>query len=219
MTSLLFRRQQQQLISVICRNTRSISSDDKRRLRDDRPESFTLDGERFDVDKWWNLSPLVIDRLRHRRLLDETGNPLNLLKRRIIDHLHANYRKPASGSPLFVICERLHRIVSLWQNYDSLLTPIDHISRQPSDAYYVNAGHVLRAHTSAHQHELIAQGLDNFVVIGDVYRRDEVDRNHYPCFHQLEGVRLFSADQVSIYSRYLTKPEISSFQDYCISTL
>ena len=29
---------------------------------------------------------------------------------------------------------------------------------------------MLRAHTSAHQADLIRMGLDNFLVIGDVYR-------------------------------------------------
>ena len=33
-------------------------------------------------------------------------------------------------------------------------------------------------------------GLDNFLVVGDVYRRDEIDSSHYPVFHQIEGVRL-----------------------------
>ncbi|KHJ92493.1 hypothetical protein OESDEN_07621 [Oesophagostomum dentatum] len=64
--------------------------------------------------------------------------------------------------------------------------------RRPSDTYYINKTHCLRAHTSAHQYQLLKEGLDAFLVCGDVYRRDEVDRTHYPCFHQLEGVRLFS---------------------------
>lgn len=33
-------------------------------------------------------------------------------------------------------------------------------------------------------------GLDNFLVVGDVYRRDEIDSGHYPVFHQIEAVRL-----------------------------
>ena len=71
------------------------------------------------------------------------------------------------------------------QNYDSLLVPADHVSRSRSDAYYVNAGTLLRAHTSAHQSELMASGLDNFLVFGDCYRRDEIDASHYPVFHQV----------------------------------
>lgn len=55
---------------------------------------------------------------------------------------------------------------------------------------------MLRAHTSAHQRELVRCGLDAFLVAGDVYRRDEIDASHYPVFHQMEGVRLFSKQQV-----------------------
>ena len=39
-------------------------------------------------------------------------------------------------------------------------------------------------------------GLDNFMVSGDVYRRDAVDRTHFPVFHQLEGVRLVDAHEL-----------------------
>ena len=42
--------------------------------------------------------------------------------------------------------------------------------------------------------ELIKNGLDNFLVVGDVYRRDTIDQSHYPVFHQMEGVRLFQAE-------------------------
>lgn len=31
-----------------------------------------------------------------------------------------------------------------------------------------------------------------FVCAGDVYRRDSIDATHYPVFHQMEGVRVFS---------------------------
>lgn len=55
---------------------------------------------------------------------------------------------------------------------------------------------MLRAHTSAHQRELVRSGLDAFLLAGDVYRRDEIDASHYPVFHQMEGVRLFSNHEV-----------------------
>lgn len=55
---------------------------------------------------------------------------------------------------------------------------------------------MLRAHTSAHQRELVRAGLDAFLLAGDVYRRDEIDASHYPVFHQMEGVRLFSDREV-----------------------
>ncbi|CAI9560681.1 unnamed protein product [Staurois parvus] len=66
------------------------------------------------------------------------------------------------------------------------------IQVEKGDNYYINHFHMLRAHTSAHQWDLMHSGLDAFLVAGDVYRRDEIDRTHFPVFHQMEGVRLFS---------------------------
>ena len=40
-------------------------------------------------------------------------------------------------------------------------------------------------------------GLDNFLVAGDVYRRDEIDSIHYPVFHQIEGVRLVNENDLT----------------------
>ena len=40
------------------------------------------------------------------------------------------------------------------------------------------------------QAELLRKGETAFLVTGDVYRRDTVDATHYPCFHQMECVRV-----------------------------
>ena len=72
----------------------------------------------------------------------------------------------------------------------------DHETRKKSDNYYVNEQYILRAHTSAHEDELIRCGLNAFLIVGDVYRRDSVDATHFPIFHQMEGVRLFNEHQV-----------------------
>lgn len=74
----------------------------------------------------------------------------------------------------------------------SLLTPKDHVSRSKGDCYYVNKDYLLRAHMTAHTSELIRSGLNAFLTLGDVYRRDEIDSKHYPVFHQCDGARLFN---------------------------
>lgn len=56
-----------------------------------------------------------------------------------------------------------------------------------TDSYYLNATHMLRTHTSAHEVESFRRGLERFLLTADVYRRDEIDRSHYPVFHQMEG--------------------------------
>ncbi|KAL0009572.1 hypothetical protein SO802_011074 [Lithocarpus litseifolius] len=63
-----------------------------------------------------------------------------------------------------------------------------------NDTYYIDAQSVLRCHTSAHQAELLRRGHPPFLVTGDAYCRDSIDLTHYPVFHQMEGVRVFSPD-------------------------
>ena len=55
--------------------------------------------------------------------------------------------------------QNLGPVVTTKQNFDSVLVPEDHVSRKKSDSYYFNKNIMLRAHTSAHQAELISMGL------------------------------------------------------------
>jgi len=87
-------------------------------------------------------------------------------------------------------------VVTPHQNFDSLLVPADHISRSLYDTYYVNSEHLLRSHMTAHDEELIRSGFDAFLLVGDVFRRDEIDASHYPVFHQVDGVCLFTENEV-----------------------
>jgi phenylalanyl-tRNA synthetase alpha chain len=174
------------------------SSNNEKRIQTPKifiPTKFELDGKRYIPDNYYNISPAVSN-LFPRRLLTEEGNPLNLIKQKIINHMHSLHRRKGNRSPLFTVAENQSRVVSIFENFDSLLTPKDHISRRTSDTYYVNKEYCLRAHTSAHQYSLLKQGFDAFLVFGDVYRRDEIDRTHFPCFHQVEGVRIYSEEEL-----------------------
>ena len=91
----------------------------------------------------------------------------------------------------FDIYDSFAPIVTTKACFDDLRVHAGHVSRSPSDTYYINSDHVLRTHTSAHQTELMKRGAENFLCSGDVYRRDEIDSSHYPVFHQMEGVRTF----------------------------
>lgn len=109
---------------------------------------------------------------------------MSLVRRSIVDYFYKSYTN-VKGSPIFSVYDRLSPVVSVAQNFDSLLIPARHPSRARSDCYYINKNTLLRAHTTAHQSDLIKAGLDNFIVIGEVYRRDEIDSTHYPVFHQV----------------------------------
>lgn len=41
---------------------------------------------------------------------------------------------------------------------------------------------------------MLRAGEANFLITGDVYRRDTIDATHYPVFHQMEAVRVLSEE-------------------------
>ncbi|KAK0077438.1 hypothetical protein PV325_003960 [Microctonus aethiopoides] len=156
------------------------------------PNELEILKQKFITDEWTNISPKIIEKLG-KNLHTVKNHPLNHVRQRITDYFHS-YKK--NGNPIFSIFDNISPVVNVKQNFDSLLTPKNHPSRSKSDCYYINHEMLLRAHTTAHSPELIAMGLDNFLVCGDVYRRDEIDATHYPVFHQIDGVGVRTREEV-----------------------
>lgn len=160
-------------------------------------DTLNVCGKNYLRDDFTNVTSHVLSFVS-RNLHNTMYNPLNLIKHRIIRYMYGRYVN-RRGNPVFSVYDDLLPVVSTFENFDSLLVPPDHPSRKKSDTYYLNSSSLLRPHTSAHQHQLIKSGLDHFLVIGDVYRRDEIDSKHYPVFHQCEAVRLLSSQEVNKY--------------------
>lgn len=156
---------------------------------------LTVDGKSYPVDDYTNVTPNILSHV-DKKLHNRPHHPLCLLKQQIVSYFYKEFvgRK---GTPIFSIYDNISPVVTVEENFDSLLVPTNHVSRNKSDCYYINRRHLLRAHTTAHQSELIKMGLDNFVVFGDVYRRDQIDATHYPVFHQADGVHLLNQEQIS----------------------
>jgi len=144
----------------------------------------------FKTDGKYNIPESVVAKM-DRKLILNPNHPLGVLWTVIQD-----YFRSQDPSCLFIAKEE-GPIVTTYNNFDVLRVDKDHVSRSPSDTYYVNEETVLRTHTSAHQCKYMQQypAVTSFLCAGDVYRRDEIDASHYPAFHQCEGVRLFSTSE------------------------
>lgn len=138
-------------------------------------------------NEYTNIPKSVLDKL-DRNLYLIPSHPLEIIKKKIFNYFETKNIK-------WNIFEDLDKIVSVQDNFDNLLIPQTHVSRSKSDTYYLNENQVLRTHTTAHQTQLLKKGFDNFLICGDVYRRDEVDSCHYNIFHQLEGVILYELSE------------------------
>ncbi|KAK2790313.1 hypothetical protein FQN53_000079 [Emmonsiellopsis sp. PD_33] len=142
------------------------------------------------TDDWTNVPDNIYSHVGRRLYLDE-NHPLAITRKLIESQFagpeYGNYMEPDP-------------IVSTAQNFDVLGFPADHPGRSRTDTYYVNKETVLRTHTSAHQHYYFQRMNQNektrpeeegYTVVADVYRRDAIDRSHYPVFHQMEAARLW----------------------------
>ena len=167
-----------------------------------------VDKSIFDnADTFNNVPPGIIERV-DRKLLLQSGHPLCTLKSIIAQHFQQAY----PDAP-FQLHDSLNPIVSVHDNFDVLQTPADHVSRSPSDTFYLSQSELLRCHTSAHQVSLLSSGQTRFLVAGDVYRRDTVDATHYPVFHQMEGVRVFSAEEGVVDYSAPRETQVAAVQD------
>lgn len=137
-----------------------------------------MEGKTYKTDEWMNTPSSILDAIP-RRLHLQPDHPLTIT-RKLIESRFPGYK---THNDLFPI-------VSTAQNFDALGFPADHVGRNKTDTYYLNKETVLRTHTSAHQADTFrANESEGYLISADVYRRDAVDRSHYPVFHQMEGAR------------------------------
>jgi phenylalanyl-tRNA synthetase alpha chain len=140
-------------------------------------------GHSYDTDEWTNVSGSIINTLS-RKVHLQPSHPIGILR---------NIIEARFPPDIYTRYSDLPAIVTVQQNFESLGIPADHPGRSRTDTYYVNADTVLRTHTSAHQADTFRScPTPGFLISADVFRRDSIDRSHYPAFHQMEGAMVWN---------------------------
>ena len=148
---------------------------------------LNLDGKTFATDEWTNVPQSIFSYLP-KKLHLQHAHPVSITRQVI---------ESSFPSPIYTHYKNLDPIVSVYENFDSLGFPADHPGRNRSDTYYINKDTVLRTHTSAHEAEIFRDcKSEGYTISADVYRRDAIDRSHYPVFHQMEGARMWDRRKV-----------------------
>jgi phenylalanyl-tRNA synthetase alpha chain len=90
------------------------------------------------------------------------------------------------------------KIITTEQCFDLLNTPKDHPSRRETDTYYLDETHILRTQMTAFWSfylkdkevlkRLEGEGEIKGLAPGIVFRKDEIDKHHFPAFHQIDGL-------------------------------
>ena len=172
------------------------------------PASICVEGHTFHTDYMTNVSDTILSKIG-ARLHMQSAHPLGIIRKRIEEYFSRSRSLPYAGrqaesdaqSYSFKCYTAISPVVTTVDNFDRLCFPPNHPGRSRTDTYYLNATHLLRTHTTAHDVSLLSTQSEihrgKFITIGDVYRRDEIDSVHYPVFHQVDGVSRFSASELS----------------------
>ncbi len=144
---------------------------------------------REEVEKRTDIQGVRLQKLLYLPDLSRTeGSPIKFIVDRVL------------GIDLFKDFDVLQfpEIVSVRNNFDLLNAPADHPSRKETDTYYVNPEYVLRTQTTVMwpfylqrediRKKLETEGEVGLLAYGKVFRKDEIDRNHFPVFHQIDGL-------------------------------
>lgn len=112
----------------------------------------------------------------------------------VVNRVQEGLKKVYSGIPVEEI--RINHEVTLKENFDNLLFPIDNAGRSSRYTRYVTPDTVLRTHTSAAIPGWLKQtsqsNADDAIVVlpGMCYRRDVVDKTHCAEPHQMDVWRI-----------------------------
>ncbi|MBP5154592.1 MAG: phenylalanine--tRNA ligase subunit alpha, partial [Lachnospiraceae bacterium] len=77
-----------------------------------------------------------------------------------------------------------------YYNFEALNIPANHPAKDEQDTFYINDKILLRTQTSPVQVRIMEKKKPPIRIVapGRVYRSDDVDATHSPCFHQVEGL-------------------------------
>ncbi len=131
---------------------------------------------------------------REEQLRSETIDVTLPAKRNLVGHRHPNTIALEELERIFIgmgyeVIEG-PEVEYDYYNFEALNIPANHPARDEQDTFYINKDIVLRSQTSPVQVRTMEQQKPPIRMIapGRVFRSDEVDATHSPCFHQVEGL-------------------------------
>lgn len=158
------------------------------------------------------MRKIIIDDKNESNLVTEINKRNDIKAERIKKFLSLPDLSKRENSPVKILFDQIinlpffrdfdlvdfPRIISVEQCFDLLNTPKDHPARKETDTYYLDDVHILRTQMTAFwsfylKSKEVLDRLDKDGEIkalapGIVFRKDEIDRSHYPAFHQIDGL-------------------------------
>ena len=158
------------------------------------------------------MQKIVIENKEEKILIEELNKRSDIKAERIKKLLALPDLTKKESSPVKILVDAIldlprfknfyivdfPKIVTVEENFDVLNTPKNHPSRSESDTYYLDEKNILRTQTTTMWpyclrdgrilEILKKEGKIGIMGPGIVFRKDEIDRSHYPAFNQIDGI-------------------------------
>lgn len=162
---------------------------------------------------------IIIENQKEKVLIEDLGTRNDIKAERIKRLLNLPDLTKKENSPVKILFDQIlklsrfkdfdlvefPRIVTVEQCFNLLNMPESHPSRKETDTYYLDDTYILRTHTTTFWsfylkdpevlERLKKEGHIQALSTGIVFRKDEIDRSHYPAFHQIDGLYICKKSQ------------------------
>jgi phenylalanyl-tRNA synthetase alpha chain len=179
---------------------------------------------------------IIIEDKKEKELIKELQDRTDIKAERIKRLLRLPDLTKKESSPVKIIVDQIirlsifkdfdlvdiPRIVSVQDDFDLLNTPKDHPSRRETDTYYITEKDILRTQMTVMWpyylrnkevlKKLQAEGHIQSMSSGIVFRKDEIDRKHFPAFHQIDFLYICKKDQKIITVKDLENVQADSIK-------
>jgi len=181
---------------------------------------------------------IIINDKKEAELIAELGKRTDIKAERIKRLLALPDLTKKQNSPVKIINDKIldlpiwadfdivdiPKIVTVQDDFDLLNTPKDHPSRRESDTYYLDETHILRTQMTVmwpyyfRDKEVLERlkkdGEVGSLSPGIVWRKDEIDRKHFPAFHQTDFLYVCRKDK-----RIITLKELQDIQAEAVKAI
>lgn len=177
------------------------------------------------------MRKIIIEDKEEKKLIEELNNRSDIKAERIKRLLALPDLTKKKNSPVKILFDQIinlprfddfdivefPKFITVEQCFDLLNTPKDHPSRKETDTYYVNKDYLLRTQMTAFWsfylkdkevlERLEKDGEIKALAPGIVFRKDEIDRSHYPAFHQIDGLLICKKEK-----KVITQEDLKNVQ-------
>jgi len=162
---------------------------------------------------------IVVDNKEEKGLLNDLEKRTDIKAERIKRFLALPDLTKRENSPIKILVDRIislprfadfdivqiPKIVTVKDEFDDLNSPKDHPTRKETDTFFIDESNHLRTQMTVMWpfylkdkevlERLEKNGEVKALAPGLVYRKDEIDRKHFPAFHQIDGLYICRKDK------------------------